>query len=91
MSKNIYNMSGDMKVMKDEFVGLGATVQDLDKHIYDMYKLMSDDLDSMRASIEVMAPSIAAMGNDMNVMKHDMNRGIKSFTSPMNYMKGMID
>ena len=84
-------MSGDMSTMKNEFIGLRVTVKDLDSNINNMYQLMSDDLDSMRSSIELMAPSIAIMSRDMNIMRNDMSRGVQSFTSPTNYIRGMLD
>lgn len=62
----------------------------MDQHMYDMYQLMSEDLDGLRASVDQMAPSVSTMGPNMERMRFDMNRGVNSFTSPSSYMKNMF-
>lgn len=61
-------------------------MNEMDKHIFCMYLSMSADMNAMRESMRVMTPSIATMGPVMNRMGYDMNRGVGSFTNPMNYM-----
>jgi hypothetical protein len=59
---------------------------EMDAHMFCMYLSMSADMAAMRQSMSIMTPSVATMGPTMNYMGHDMNRGVNSFTSPMNYM-----
>ena len=58
--------------------------------MYDMYKLMSEDLDQLSKSVQIMAPSVSTMGPNMNQMRYDMNRGINSFTNPADFMQNMM-
>jgi len=61
-------------------------MSEMDEHMFCMYLAMSADMAAMRNSMNVMTPSIASMGPTMGVMGRDMNRGVRSFTSPMQYM-----
>ena len=73
-----------MRVMKREFI-------EVDQHMYDMYQLMAEDLDALRYSVQTMAPSVATMGPNMNQMRYDMNRGVDSFTNPVDFMDNMFN
>jgi hypothetical protein len=61
-------------------------MHEMDTHIFCMYLAMSADMTAMREAMRIMAPSVASMGPTMGYMGQDMNRGVNSFTSPMNYM-----
>jgi hypothetical protein len=61
-------------------------MQEMDAHMYCMYLSMSADMTAMRESMRIMTPSVATMGPTMNSMGYDMNRGVSSFSSPMQYM-----
>ena len=61
-------------------------MQEMDAHMYCMYLSMSADMTAMRESMRIMTPSVATMGPTMNSMGYDMNRGVNSFSSPMQYM-----
>ena len=63
---------------------------EVDQHMYDMYQLMSKDLDELRASVDLMAPSVSTMGLNMERIRFDMNRGVNSFTLPDNYMRNIF-
>ncbi len=61
-------------------------MSEMDEHMFCMYLSMGADMAAMRNAMNVMTPSIASMGPAMGVMGRDMNRGVSSFTSPMQYM-----
>ncbi|MCG6940385.1 MAG: hypothetical protein LJE69_03940 [Thiohalocapsa sp.] len=61
-------------------------MREMDAHMFCMYLSMSADMAEMRKSMSIMTPSVASMGPTMNYMGYDMNRGVSSFSNPMNYM-----
>jgi hypothetical protein len=83
MRQDMGHMTGYMEVMSIEFT-------EVDEHMWNMYQLMSEDLDQMRYSMQTMAPSVSSMGPVMRSMGYDMNRGVDSFTNPASYLWNMM-
>jgi len=77
--------------MSDNVKGMNKEITEIDEHMWDMYKLMSEDLDGLRNAVDFMAPSVSTMGPNMNQMRYDMNRGINSFTNPATFMQNMFN
>lgn len=100
MSEDMRAMRGDMGAMNATMAVMGKNISDIDiiareiteidLHVSNMYGLMAEDLDTLAKSVSLMAPSVATMGPVMHNMGVDMNRGINSFTNPMDFMNGMM-
>lgn len=89
-SENVADMRNLVASMSENTSNMSDQFTEIDDHVYSMYILMAEDLDSMRISMQLMTPSITTIGPNIDRMGYDMNRGVNSFTNPGDFMRNMF-
>jgi hypothetical protein len=77
MATDMHSMSADMSAMRLSIAEMHDDIEQIDDVILGIDQTLESEIGP---SVRIMAPAVANMGNSMQ-------RGVNSFSSPMDYMK----